>query len=140
MAGFQPKPPRPARDKHRKITPRQTRPSRKASIAKAAVAALAARMTSTLVMTVIGPDRTGLVDDLARTVAAHGGNWQESRMCHLGGRFAGLMRVVVPAEQVQLLQTALAALGQDGLTVVVQDATEPGGPIGTTRAAVELVG
>jgi glycine cleavage system regulatory protein len=97
-------------------------------------------MTSTLVMTVIGPDRTGLVDELARTVAAHGGNWQESRMCHLGGRFAGLMRVVVPAEQVDLLQTALTALGQAGLTVVVQEATEPGNPVGTSRAAVELVG
>jgi glycine cleavage system regulatory protein len=91
-------------------------------------------------MTVIGPDRTGLVDDLARTVAAHEGNWQESRMCHLGGRFAGLMRVVVPAEQVDLLQAALANLGTNGLTVVVQDADLANANAATARATVELVG
>lgn len=110
------------------------------SIAKATFAGLGNPMTSTLVMTVIGPDRTGLVDDLARTVAAHGGNWQESRMCHLGGRFAGLMRVVVPAEQVELLQTALASLGATGLTVVAQDAADMPARAGETRATVELVG
>ena len=42
-----------------------------------------------LVMTIIGPDRTGLVESVARAVADHGGNWLESRMCRLGGEFAG---------------------------------------------------
>ena len=40
-----------------------------------------------LVMTVIGKDRTGLVESLASLVAEHGGNWLESRMCRLGGEF-----------------------------------------------------
>ena len=40
-------------------------------------------------MTIIGPDRTGLVESVARVVAEHGGNWLESRMSRLGGEFAG---------------------------------------------------
>ena len=52
-----------------------------------------------LVMTVIGPDRTGLVESVARAVADHGGNWLESRMCRLGGEFAGILRVEIPAEK-----------------------------------------
>ena len=42
-------------------------------------------MQVSLVMTVIGKDRPGLVDTMARLVAEHDGNWLESRMCRLGG-------------------------------------------------------
>ena len=38
-----------------------------------------------LVLTLIGPDRPGLVEAVAEVVAAHGGNWLESRMAHLAG-------------------------------------------------------
>jgi len=39
------------------------------------------------------------VDSLAGIVADHGGNWLESRMSRLGGQFAGILRVQVPAEK-----------------------------------------
>jgi len=51
------------------------------------------------VLTLIGPDRPGLVESVAARVAAHGGNWLESRMAHLAGQFAGILRVEVPAER-----------------------------------------
>ena len=41
-------------------------------------------MQTHLVMTIIGKDRTGLVESLARLVAEQDGNWLESRMCRLG--------------------------------------------------------
>jgi glycine cleavage system regulatory protein len=75
-----------------------------------------------LVMTVIGKDRTGLVESVARLVADHGGNWLESRMCRLGGEFAGILRVNVPSERRAALEQALAKLA--GLNVVVR-ADEP---------------
>ena len=81
-----------------------------------------------LVMTVIGKDRTGLVESIARLVADHGGNWLESRMCRLGGEFAGILRVHVPAERRAALEQALAKLNE--LNVVVR-ADEP------VRAAAE---
>ena len=56
-------------------------------------------MQRMLVMTVIGPDRPGLVDTVAGLVAEHEGNWLESRMSRLGGHFAGILRVEVPASK-----------------------------------------
>ena len=56
-------------------------------------------MAIPLVMTIIGPDRTGLVESVARVVADHGGNWLESRMCRLGGDFAGILRIEIPADK-----------------------------------------
>ena len=47
-----------------------------------------------LVLTLIGPDRPGLVEAVAEVVAAHGGNWLESRMARLAGKFAGILRIV----------------------------------------------
>jgi glycine cleavage system regulatory protein len=67
-------------------------------------------MLSTLVMTVIGADRPGLVQLVAATVADHGGNWLESRMCHLGGQFAGILRVEVATERADELVGALHRL------------------------------
>ena len=91
-----------------------------------------------LVMTVIGKDRTGLVESVARLVAENGGNWLESRMCRLGGEFAGILRVHVPAERRAALEQALAKLND--LTIVVradEAASSPGKP---QLASLEVVG
>jgi glycine cleavage system regulatory protein len=76
-------------------------------------------MQHTLVMTVIGNDRPGLVDSVASIVAEHGGNWLGSRMSRLGGQFAGIVQVEVPADREQALAKALKALDARGLTIVV---------------------
>ncbi len=71
-------------------------------------------------MTIIGPDRTGLVESVARVVADQGGNWLESRMCRLGGEFAGILRIELPAEKRQALLDAMQTLQGQGLTAVVR--------------------
>ncbi len=71
-------------------------------------------------MTIISPDRTGLVESIARAVADHGGNWLESRMCRLGGEFAGILRVEISAEKKNALLAALQTLQQNGLQIVVR--------------------
>src|SRR3954469_4220431 len=76
-------------------------------------------MQHSLVMTVIGNDRPGLVDSVASIVAEHGGNWLESRMSRLGGQFAGIVHVEVSADREQALAQALKKLDAHGLTVVV---------------------
>jgi glycine cleavage system regulatory protein len=78
-----------------------------------------------VVMTVISPDRTGVVESIARAVADHGGNWLESRMCRLGGEFAGILRVEIPAEKKSALLDALQKLQQNGLQIVIR-ADQPG--------------
>jgi glycine cleavage system regulatory protein len=48
-----------------------------------------------LVLTIIGDDKPGLVELLSETIARHSGNWLESNMAHLAGKFAGILRVSV---------------------------------------------
>jgi glycine cleavage system regulatory protein len=73
-----------------------------------------------LVLTLLGADRPGLVEAVAAPVAAHGGNWLESRMAHLAGKFAGILRIEVPDDRVAALTAALARLEGTGLRVVVE--------------------
>jgi len=70
-------------------------------------------------MTVIGQDKPGLVESVADLVGQHRGNWLESRMSRLGGQFAGILRVEVPAENEKALVSSLQTLGSRGLAVVV---------------------
>lgn len=67
-------------------------------------------MQTRLVLTVIGPDRPGLVDRLSALIAAAGASWQESRMARLAGQFAGIVEVAVPAERADELARGLEAL------------------------------
>jgi glycine cleavage system regulatory protein len=97
-------------------------------------------MLTHLVLTIIGADRPGLVQLVASRVADHGGNWLESRMCHLGGQFAGIVRVEVPAERVPELQQALQRLETEGLRVSVDSGESPAPLRRGTAATIELVG
>lgn len=91
-------------------------------------------MQNPLVMTIIGKDRIGLVESLARLIADYSGNWLESRMCHLGGEFAGILRMQVPQDREHALVQALQALHSEGLSVVIRpDKTVPSA--GLTRSA-----
>jgi glycine cleavage system regulatory protein len=76
--------------------------------------------TLSLVLTVLGDDKPGLVEALASTVTAHGGNWLESRMAHLAGKFAGILRVSVPEPNAETLLTALQGLAPYGLRVMAE--------------------
>lgn len=98
-------------------------------------------MLATLVMTVIGSDRPGLVQMVAARVADHGGNWLESRMCRLGGQFAGILRVEVPQARRDELVNALRTLEVDGLRVIMHAEGGVGAPAAVgTLATIELVG
>lgn len=96
-------------------------------------------MTTTLVLTLIGRDQPGLVRIVAAAVAEHGGNWLESRMCRLGGEFAGIVRLEIDAARAESLATALRGLA--GLRVDVTRESD-GAAITETRtlAALDLVG
>src|ERR1700757_3444356 len=93
-----------------------------------------------LVMSVIGQDRPGLIEIVARIVARHGGNWLESRMCRLGGEFAGILRIHVPDGQKASLIAALAGLESQGLKVVVYADQPPTAVEAGQRASLEIVG
>ena len=93
-----------------------------------------------VVLTAIGDDRAGLVSALADAVASEGGNWLESQMARLGGKFAGVVLVDVPEDRFDGLTAALEALSTGhvlDVTVTRADATPT--PSGT-RLALHLLG
>ena len=86
-------------------------------------AGYAGRMT-TLILTVAGADRPGLVAAVADVVDAHGGNWENSSLAELAGTFAGVIEVSVADDRTDELQTALRGLqGQGLLTLAVLTGT-----------------
>ena len=96
-------------------------------------------MGTSLVVTVIGNDRPGIVERLSEVVLAAGANWEESRMARLAGKFAGILRISVASAHADALASALRALTSDGLTVVVESSAE--GQAETFRTVrLELVG
>jgi glycine cleavage system regulatory protein len=97
-------------------------------------------MTS-LVLTLLGPDRPGLVEAVADVIAGSGGNWLESRMAHLAGKFAGVLRAEVPAGKVDAVIQALGRLESRGLKIVAEVAGAVPEPVADQRAMnLELVG
>mgnify|MGYP002630231524 CR=1 FL=1 len=78
-------------------------------------------MTTYLVLTLIGKDKPGLVEQLAQTISDHSGNWQESSMSQLAGKFAGILRVSVADKDADALVSALQNLST-GLKLVIEKA------------------
>lgn len=60
-----------------------------------------------LVLTLIGQDKAGLVEQLATLIAEYHGNWTASNLSHLAGYFAGILQVEVAEQHVAALTAAL---------------------------------
>ena len=98
-------------------------------------------MQSSLVLTMIGPDRTGLVEAVAAAIADHGGSWVESRMVRLAGQFTGLLLAEVPQDRRDALMEALHVLQtRQGLHVTVQAVDEPDSAAPLRTLIFEMMG
>lgn len=97
---------------------------------------------ATLVLTVIGDDRSGLVSALSGVIAAHGGSWERSQMARLAGKFAGIVLVAVPDDRADALISELEPLSAEGLLDITAERSHDAddGPEGATRLSLELVG
>lgn len=82
---------------------------------------------ATLVLTVIGNDRSGLVDALSDVIESQGGNWTKSQMAELGGKFAGIVMVTVPDINAASFEAALEPLTAQGLLDITVMAIEASG-------------
>ncbi|MAG34608.1 MAG: hypothetical protein CL908_27380 [Deltaproteobacteria bacterium] len=78
-------------------------------------------MARALVLTVIGEDRPGLVEELAGLISQHEGSWDESRMARLAGHFAGVVQIHLPEDRAEGLIGGLPGLALRGLQVNVVD-------------------
>jgi glycine cleavage system regulatory protein len=96
--------------------------------------------TTALIVTVMGPDRPGIVSLLAALVQRHGANWAASRLARLAGEFAGMIHLEVPHENADRLADALRGLEASGLHVVIARSDSTAVASGLRGVALQLVG
>jgi glycine cleavage system regulatory protein len=82
-------------------------------------------MRTTLLLTAVGTDRTGLVESLAQRIAAAGGNWEEGRLARLAGQFAGVVLVSIDSARTDQLIASLRELEASGLQVTARPVAAP---------------
>jgi glycine cleavage system regulatory protein len=80
---------------------------------------------ASILLTVIGDDRPGLVSDLSAPINAYGASWERSQMSRLAGKFAGIVLVTVADERLDALAADLTALKAQGLQVALERTDEP---------------
>ena len=79
-------------------------------------------MQKAIVVSFIADDRPGIVERLAAIIAEHGGNWEDARLSQLGGKFAGLALVSLPAAAEVALRESLEGLAAEAIDSTVTDA------------------
>ncbi len=77
-------------------------------------------MHVSLIITILGADRPGLVSSVSEVLEAYKGSWSESRMTHLAGKFAGILQISVPEANIEALTIALNELKTDDLKILIE--------------------
>lgn len=90
-------------------------------------------MTTRILISFFCDDRPGVIEELSAAVARCDGNWLDSQLSRLGGRFAGVLQVHLPQDQRQALQEALAELNARGITAILTDAGNAAPRAGAVR-------
>ncbi len=95
---------------------------------------------TSLVATVIGPDRPGIVSLLSERAQGFGANWTASRIATLEGQVAGLVHFEVPSPNAESMAAALSTLESSGVHVVVTRQEQIPVPAGRRVIKLELIG
>lgn len=82
-------------------------------------------MNKNLVISLIGHDRVGLVEELSKLVVDSHGNIEASRMAHLGGEFATLIFVTLPLDSYEDLTQNMKKLTVEGFKVIITETKYP---------------
>lgn len=96
-------------------------------------------MTTSIVITLIGPDRPGLVSAISDKAAEFGANWADSLMANLAGQFAGIVHLQVAEKNAEDLMAALRKLESPGMRIAVAQGSGSS-PAATRRFKLDLVG
>lgn len=79
-----------------------------------------------LVLTAVGPDRPGLVSEIAAAIHGAGANLEDSRMAILGGEFALLLLLSGPEQAAEAVERAAGPLGEKLGLRLLSKRTGPG--------------
>lgn len=81
-------------------------------------------MHTHLVLTVTCDDKPGVIEAIAACISSFGGNWLESELANLAGKFVGVVRVSIQRSQVNLLQEAFTQLKNKDILITCQEESE----------------
>jgi glycine cleavage system regulatory protein/folate-dependent phosphoribosylglycinamide formyltransferase PurN len=95
---------------------------------------------TSLIVTVMGPDRPGIVSLISDRARRYEANWAASHLSRLAGEFAGMVHFEVPRHQADALADALRGLESSGLHVVIAKSDADAAPAGWRGVGLELVG
>ena len=96
-------------------------------------------MKTRVILSAAGSDRPGLTRSLADAVLAAGGNWLESHLSRLGGRYVGSVLVELDAGKLAAFADAIRSVDASGLAVTLVAAGEEPAANGE-MLRLELVG
>ena len=80
-------------------------------------------MSNYLALTILADDRPGIIERVSEVIAATGGNWLESSMSRLAGKFAGILLVEITADRQADLLDKLSELERQGIRVYGEAST-----------------
>lgn len=75
-------------------------------------------MKNKIVLTIIADDQPGIIEKLSNIVKSHNGNWLESSMSQLAGKFAGILLIEIDVNEQTNLQNKLDQLSSDNIQVI----------------------
>ena len=97
-------------------------------------------MSVSIVLTIVSDDRPGVVEQLSDILEQHDGNWTESSMLALAGKFAGILLASVPEVRVDDFLAAMRSVESRGMHVIAQRASTPTTDPRVQEFQLDLVG
>ena len=99
-------------------------------------------MRKQMVLTAVGPDRPGLVEEFTRLISHYDGNVEASRMVRLGGDFAMLIFVSAPKDRIHDLRGAVDDFHFTKFDVLTRlsEADEEAGDSTSSRCVITVLG
>ena len=82
-------------------------------------------MNKNLVITALGNDKPGIVNELSKAILDHGGNITESRMMVLGGEFAIMLLITGNQENIDKVNAAIESIGKSLELTLIAKETQP---------------
>ena len=89
-------------------------------------------------ITFVGVDRPGIVQELTALVREHEGNWLESKMTRMAGKFAGVAMVEIRTEALEGLTTAFQDIPE--MSVMCESSGRQGSDAGALGYQLNIVG